>query len=79
MVFMGDAVSDRTEYNKRFRYWIIRTQGVSYSNLRRMLGEARHGRVPQALFNALLKKEKQRLKEHVANQDIQTKTGGEAQ
>lgn len=54
MEFMGEQ--SRTDYSRRFRYWLGRTRKCRPADIHTMMGQAKHGRNPHALFNYLLKK-----------------------
>lgn len=52
---MQEVMREDPKDTKRFKYWLGRTRKLTPSGLHQMIGSAKEGRKPAALFNHLLK------------------------
>lgn len=52
---MEDVMRENPRDTKRFKYWLGRTRRIPTQEIHRLIGSAKEGRNPGALFNYLLK------------------------
>ena len=54
---MLEVMKEKPTQTRRFQYWLGRTKKMNAQRIHELIGSAKEGRNPGALFNHLLKKE----------------------